>query len=87
MKFRITILAIATCLASSFAFADNPSDAPLEPNDATITVVQPKTRARDGRYHVTKKEEASAKTKCEAVSQNDPKARPGNPAASTMAKN
>jgi hypothetical protein len=40
MKNRAVTLAFAACLVGSLAFADNPTDAPLMPNDGDTTVVQ-----------------------------------------------
>jgi hypothetical protein len=40
MKKQAITLAFTACLVSSLAFADNPTDAPLIPNDGDITVVQ-----------------------------------------------
>jgi hypothetical protein len=40
MKLRIITFAFVACLASSFVFADNPTDAPLMPSDENTTVAQ-----------------------------------------------
>lgn len=39
MQYRILTLTFAACLASSLAFADNPSDAPLLLNDGNTAAV------------------------------------------------
>jgi hypothetical protein len=40
MKMQAVTLAFTACLVSSLAFADNPADAPLIPNDGDTTTVQ-----------------------------------------------
>jgi hypothetical protein len=80
MKHRTITFAFATCLISSLAFADNPTDAPLVPNDGGTTVVQQEKQTDHNRRHPNKKDEAlAARGKTEDPSkssreseQNDP---------------
>jgi hypothetical protein len=62
MKQRVITFALAGCLVSSLAFADNPTDAPLLPNDGSAAVVQqensnrpqPQARKQKGRIFGSK---------------------------------
>ena len=66
MKHRVITFAFAACLVSSLAFADNPADAPLVPNDGSTTVVQQEKQTDHNRRHPNKKDgsrAAKAKTK------------------------
>ena len=56
MKHRAITFAFAACMVSSLAFADNPTDAPLVPNDGSTIVVQQENRADRNRRHPNKKD-------------------------------
>jgi hypothetical protein len=56
MKHRTITLAFAACLVSSLAFADNPVDAPLMPNDGSTIVVQQEKQRDYNRRHPNKKD-------------------------------
>jgi hypothetical protein len=71
MKHRAITFAYAACLVSSLAFADNPADAPLVPNDGSTPVVRQENRAGHNRRHPNKKDGSlAAKTKTENPSSN-----------------
>jgi hypothetical protein len=80
MKHRTITFAFAACLISSLAFADNPADAPLTPNDGSTTVVQQEKQKDHNRRHPNKKDGSSvAKTKTENPSNNSRQGEPTNP--------
>lgn len=56
MRTRTAAFTLALCLASSFALADNPSDAPLVTDDAGSAVIQQGKRAGATDHHQNKKE-------------------------------
>jgi hypothetical protein len=60
MKHRTIAFAFAACLVSSLAFADNPADVPLVPNDGSTTVVQQEKQTDHNRMHPNKKDESLA---------------------------
>jgi hypothetical protein len=71
MKHRVITFAFAACLVSSLAFADNPTDAPLVPNDANATVVHQENHTGHDRRHPNKKDESlAAKTRTENPSKS-----------------
>jgi hypothetical protein len=67
MTNRAARLAFTACLASSLAFADNPTDAPLVSNNGYTTVVQQEscTDRTSRRRHDKKDESLSFKRKHE----------------------
>jgi hypothetical protein len=85
MKRGIMTLTMVSCLASALAFADNPSDAPLAPNDGSTPVVQSEKRVHSVHRQASEKSASSQKEKCVTVSQNTPKPEAGKAAGSTTA--
>jgi hypothetical protein len=80
MKHRAITFAFAVCLVSSLAFADNPTDAPLVPNDGSTTVVQQENQTGHKRRHSNKKSESlSSTTKSEDSSKNNRQGGQSNP--------
>ena len=84
MKHRAITFAFAACLISSLVFADNPSDAPLMPNDGTDPVAQQEIPADHGRQPADKQKDKkdksrSAKAKREASSKTKAAAEPNSP--------
>lgn len=66
MKGRAIAYVFAACLITSFALADNPTDAPLVTNYAIAAAEQPDNLASHKRREHKKKNEAqSAKAGCE----------------------
>ncbi len=57
MKHRTSIFVCIACLMSSFALADNPTDAPVMSNDVAASSQQKKS-ARHGRRNTDKKDES-----------------------------
>jgi hypothetical protein len=83
MKNRAATLAFTACLASSLAFADNPTDAPVVSNNGYTTAVQQescKDHTSDQR-HDKKDKSLSFKRKPEPEhpSHNHREGSPGNP--------
>jgi hypothetical protein len=77
MKNRMMTLALAACLLSSLAFADNPTDAPLVVASTTTSVAQQTKRMDHNHYPNKKHESLSAKTRSEKNPTNNPQAEPG----------
>jgi len=80
MKFRNATLAIAGCLLSSLAFADNPTDAPLMPNNS-IAVMQTSDRPNCKQKRAIKKNGAILESNHASPSKS---ARKMKPASSAM---
>ena len=74
MKSRITF-AFFVCLASSFALADNPTDAPLMADNPTSAVVQPKEKSKTHKY-ADKNDACIPKAAEAATKQAEPKPQP-----------
>jgi hypothetical protein len=70
MKHRAITFAFAACLISSFAFADNPTDAPLLPDDGNTTAVQQENQESHKPKRSKKKDKT---TSAKAKSENQPK--------------
>ncbi len=75
MKTRAIMFAFATLLFSSLAFADNPTDAPLLPNDGYAVLLhpentQPESQAKPKRKRSKKNDEAASS---KAGNENSPK--------------
>jgi hypothetical protein len=80
MKHRAITFAFAACLVSSLAFADNPTDAPLVPNDGSTPVVQRENRMGHNRRHPNKKDgDLAAKAKTENSSKDSGQEEQANP--------
>lgn len=80
MKDRVIAFAFAACLVSSLAFADNPTDAPLVPNDGSTTVVQQENQTGHNRRHPNKKDGSlAAKAKTENPSKGSRQGEQTNP--------
>src|SRR4029077_10853177 len=78
MKHRIITFAFVACLASSMAFADNPTDAALMPIDGSNTVVQQAKKTDRDCKHASKKDGAIA-AKTENPSSGGRQAEQANP--------
>jgi hypothetical protein len=80
MKHRTITFAFAACLVSSLAFADNPADAPLMPNNGSTTVVQQEKQTDHNRRHPNKKDGClAAKAKTENPSKRSRQGEQTNP--------
>ena len=82
MKHRAIMFASAALLFSSFAYADNLTDAPLVTSDPYATVGQQENQAKQaspGRKRSKQKDEsASAKAKSQNSTQDNPQQEPSN---------
>jgi hypothetical protein len=82
MKTRTAAVALALCLVSSLALADNPSDAPLVTDNAGSATVQPDERAGCTDQHRKKKGMSSFKKMARNSSKSEPKKAPRTPEVS-----
>jgi hypothetical protein len=71
MKTRTAAVALALCLVSSLALADNPSDAPLVADNAGSATAQPNAGCTD--QHRNKKGMSSSKKMARNSSKSEPK--------------
>jgi hypothetical protein len=86
MKYRTLTFAFAACLLSSFALADNPSDAPLMSNDAYAAANQQQDTADHARRQSKQKcDPATAKSNPEASSKDNRRAEQSTPDHPTVA--
>ncbi len=77
MKYRAITFTLAACLASSLAFADSPTDAPLMPNNENPTATQPNNCVKQNQRHPSKKAASSpAEVKRETSSATDRRSNP-----------
>jgi hypothetical protein len=82
MKTRTAAVALALCLVSSLALADNPSDAPLVTDNAGSATVQPDERAGCTDQHRNKKGMSFSKKMARNSSKSEPKKAPRTPEVS-----
>lgn len=74
MKHRFIALTFAACLLSSVAFADNPSDAPLVPQEGSEATVEQQNCASQTRQQPDKDKKDKA-VSAKAKSKNPPNKR------------